>query len=255
MNRRANPRAAFVLGPCAALALSLVLGCTDEQEDKAKQAGEKAKQAGDKALKAGEELAEQAGEKAVEAGEKAKQAGGELVDRAGEKTHELVDSASEEAKQLWAGKLPDTGELSERAAAIIRGAGEVDSTSVEAMVARGFQIAPVALEVGKTLHSAVDGDTVIEPVIQKVDDEEAQAKLDDKIKDMPRVETIDGVSVGFKDMTQYDTGGRTTDSAYLVLWRRDDRLIGFVYRSHHRIDIDTLVRETPRLYRLIEGAL
>jgi hypothetical protein len=55
-------------------------------------------------------------------------------------------------------------------------------------------------------------------------------------------------------MTQYDTGGRTTESAYLVLWRRDDHLLGFVYRSRKRVDIDTLVRETPRLVGLISAS-
>lgn len=194
----------------------LVLGCTsaDEVEDKAREVGDKAKSAGE-----------------------------ELADRAGER-----------AKSWWADEVPTTGELSEKATALVH-EGAADSGGVEAILARGVQLAPVALDVAKTLHSAIDSETLIEPVVQSVDDEAKQSALDGKIKDMPRVETIDGLSVGFKDMRQYDTGGRTTESAYLVLWRRDDRLLGFVYRSRKRIDIDTLIGETPRLIGLIQGAL
>jgi hypothetical protein len=199
----------------ASLALTLTLGCTkDEVEDKAREIGDKAKHAG-------EDLAEQAGDK---------------------------------AKSWWADEVPDTGELSDKAAELLR-SGAAESGSAENMLARGVQLAPVAVEIAKTLRSTVDGDTVIEPIVQSVDDEAAQAQLDEKIKDMPRVETIDGVSVGFKDMKQYDTGGRTTESAYLVLWRRDDRLLGFMYRSRHRVDIETLIRQTPRIIGLIQGAL
>jgi hypothetical protein len=193
----------------------LVLGCTTQEvEDKAREVGDKAKHAGE----------------------------------------DLADKAGDKAKGWWADEVPDTGELSEKASALVQ-AGAADSGGVEAMLARGVQLAPLALDVAKTLHSAIDSETVIEPVIQSLDDEAGQAALDGKIKDMPRVEAIDGLSVGFKDMRQYDTGGRTTESAYLVLWRHDDRLLGFVYRSRKRIDLDALVRETPRLIGLIQGAL
>jgi hypothetical protein len=198
-----------------ALALMLVLGCTaQEVEDKAREVGDKAK----------------------------------------DKGVELADKAGHKAKSWWADEVPDSGELSENASALLRKGAE-DSGGVEGILTRGVQLAPVALDVAKTLHSAIDSDTVLEPVVQKVDDEAAQAELDDKIAGMPRVEAIDGLSVGFKDMKQYDTGGRTTESAYLVLWRRDDRLLGFVYRSRKRVDLETLVRETPRLVGLVQGAL
>ena len=209
----------------AALALVLTLGCSREQVEV----------------------------EAREAGDKAKQAGEDLAEQAGDKTRALANDASGKAKRWWADEVPDSGELSDKALALVREGA--DAGGVESFVTRGVQLAPVAVEVAKTLHSVVDGDTVIEPVVQKVDDDAAKAELDAKIADMPRVEAIEGVSVGFKDMKQYDVGGRTSESAYLVLWRREDHLLGFVYRSHHRVDVDTLVRQTPRLIGLVQGAL
>jgi hypothetical protein len=211
-------RSSLIWSARAWLASMLVLGCTAEAvEDKAREVGNEAK---DKAKQAGEDLA---------------------------------DKAKDKAESWWADDVPDSGELSESAAAMLRKGA--DSGGVEAAVTRGVQLAPVALDVAKTLHSAIDSETLVEPIVQKVDDEDAQSALDAKISDMPRVETMEGVSVGFKDMTQYDTGGRTTESAYLVLWRRDDRLLGFVYRSRKRVDIETLIRETPRLIGIVQGAL
>ncbi len=219
----------------AALAL-LLLGaaasCSKEElEDKAKQAGDKAKQAGADALEKGKELGEQAGEK----------------------SKELAGRAKDGVEDWWSGEAPSSGELSDRAKTLLDAA--LPENGVEAALARGTQLAPVALEIGKAVHGAIDSDTKIEPIIQKVDDPDAQAELDAKIAGMPRVETIEGVSVGFKDMTQYDSGGRTSESAYLVLWRKDDRLLGFVYHSRQRISLDKLVADAPRLIKLVQGAL
>lgn len=227
---------------CAALALALLgsaASCsTEELEDKAKQAGDKAKQAGAEALETSKELGEQAGEKGRELGEKGRA---------------LAGRAKEGVEDWWSGEAPSSGELSDRAKTLLDGA--LPENGVEAALARGTQMAPVALEIGKAVHDAIDSDTRVEPIIQKVDDPDAQAELDAKIAGMPRVETIEGVSVGFKDMTQYDSGGRTSESSYLVLWRKDDRLLGFVYHSRQRISIDKLVAEAPRLVKLVQGAL
>jgi hypothetical protein len=219
----------------AALALVLLgaaASCSKEElEDKAKQAGDKAKQAGADALEKGKELGEQAGEK----------------------SKALAGRAKDGVEDWWSGEAPSSGELSDRAKTLLDAA--LPENGVEAALARGTQLAPVALEIGKAVHGAIDSDTKIEPIIQKVDDQGAQAELDAKIAGMPRVETIEGVSVGFKDMTQYDSGGRTSESAYLVLWRKDDRLLGFVYHSRQRISLDKLVTDAPRLIKLVQGAL
>jgi hypothetical protein len=184
---------------------------------------------------------------AEDVGDKAKDKGKELAG-------DLKDQANDKAKQLWA-ERPKTGELSDAAKNIFSKGAEDSDTSVEALLAKGVQLAPVAVDVAKTLHSAIDSDVDIEPIVQKLDDEQGQAELDARIKDMPRVETIDGVDVGFKDVSQWDTGGHESQSAYLILWRRDDRLLGLVYRSRKRVNVDQLVAETPRLIGLVSGAL
>lgn len=178
-----------------------------------------------------------------------------LGSQAEAKGRELADAAGDKAKQWWDDEVPDTGELSSKGKQLLATGAERSGGGVEAALARGQQLAPVALEVGKALREAVQSDTVIEPIVQKVDDPAAQSELDGKIADMPRVETIEGVDVGFKEMTQYDTTGRTTESSYLVLWRRDDRLLGFIYRSKKRIELEALVKDAPRLIALVQGAL
>lgn len=148
------------------------------------------------------------------------------------------------------------GELSEQAQAMVaKGAAAASGEGVEGLLAKGEQLAPIAADIGKTLRGAVESDFDIEPIVQKLDDPQAQAELDERIKDMPRVETINGFDVGFKDMTRWDSGGRETESAYLILWRRGDRLLGLVYRSRQRIHMDKLVAEAPRLVALVSGAL
>ena len=198
---------------------------------------------------------DKAKDKAKEIAEKAKDKGQELAENAKDKGQELAGEAKDKTSELWEDKRPDTGELSERAKGIFTKGAEDSDTGVEAWLDKGIQVAPVAFEIAKTVHSAIDSDTSIEPIVQKLDDDDAQGELDARIKDMPRVETIDGVQVGFKDVKAYDSGGRETESAYLVLWRSDDRLVGFIYRSKSRINVDELVEEAPRIIGLVKGVL
>lgn len=196
---------------------------------------------------AADQAVDKAKDKAREVGEQAKDKGKELAG-------DLGDKAKDKAGELWA-ERPQTGELSDAAKNIFAKGAEASDGGVEAMLAKGVQLAPVAVDVAKTLHGAIDSNVDIEPIVQKLDDEQAQGELDARIKDMPRVETIDGLDVGFKDVTQWDSGGRETESAYLILWRRENRLLGLVYRSHKRVNVDQLVAEAPRLIGLVSGAL
>ena len=211
------------------LVLTLALACSGESADKAK---DKAKQLADEA----------------------KDQSRELADDAKDKSKQLVDEAKDKGKQLWA-ERPKTGELSDRAKGIVAKGAAESAGGVEALLGRGTQVAPVALEVGKSLYGAMDRDTSVEPIVQDLDDAGAQAELDERIADMPRVETIDGVDVGFKDVTSYDSGGRETESAYLILWRADKRLIGLIYRSRKRVNLDQLVADAPRLLGLVKGVM
>jgi hypothetical protein len=191
--------------------------------------------------------AEEVKDKAKEVGDAAKQKAGELADDAVDKGKQAVDKGKDALAQR-------RGELSDGAKGLLARGAAASGDGVESMLTRGVQLAPVALEVGKSLHGAIDSDTDIEPIVQDLEDADAQAELDKRIQDMPRVETIDGVSVGFKDMTQWDSGGRESESAYLILWRADKRLFGLVYRSKKRVNIDKLVAEAPRLIKLAQGA-
>lgn len=183
--------------------------------------------------------ADEAKDKAKEVGEAAKQKAGELA-----------DDAVDKGKQVWETR---SGQLSDGAKQMFAKGAETSGDGVESMLHRGVQLAPVALEIAKSVHAAVDSGVEIEPIVQDLDDEQAQAELDRRIEDMPRVETIDGVSVGFKDMTQWNSGRRESESAYLILWRADKRLLGLVYRSHGRINMDKLVADAPRLIALAQG--
>jgi hypothetical protein len=175
-------------------------------------------------------------------------------DAAEQAVDKAKDQAKDKAGELWA-ERPATGELSEAAKGIFNKGAEASDGSVEALLAKGVQLAPVAVDIAKTLHSAIDSEIDVEPIVQKLDDYTSQADLDARIADLPRVEAINGLDVGFKDVSQWDTRGRETQSAYLVLWRRDDQLLGLVYRSKKRINVDQLIAEAPRLIGLVTGAL
>ena len=118
----------------------------------------------------------------------------------------------------------------------------------------------MATEIGKALASAVDSDTMIEPIYQEVSGASPElalgrAEADAAISGMSRVEVIDGLQVGFKELSSLDLGHRVTESAYLVVWRQGDRLVGFVYRSRRDVAIGQLVSAAPRLIGLVRSVL
>ena len=140
--------------------------------------------------------------------------------------------------------------MSEQAVVALKGAGEGVSKAFESST----EMAPAAIEIGSALYGAYDKDIDFDPIWTKVDTPEGQAELDASIGDMPRVETIDGLKVGFKDLSEKSTAESVSESSYLVLWRQGDRVMGFVYRSKSRIDIEALIDQAPRLIALVRGA-
>lgn len=193
----------------------------------------------------------------VGCGDASKQAE-ELAARASAGANELgrgAKSAGEaqlgKAKQALFG-LSDSGALSDSARAWL--SSEKTADSAEGWVAKGVQIAPVAIEIAKVANRAVDEETAIEPVYQKVEPG-GEAKLDESIKAMPRVELIDGTTVGFKKLDSIENAKITKEQAVLVLWRRGDHLVGFLYRSKKTIDLEVVIKETPRLYALTNDAI
>lgn len=150
--------------------------------------------------------------------------------------------------------LPSTGQLSEGAVAWLTEQKPASTgTALESTVAKGVQIAPVALEAYRLMNEVVDEETAIEPIYQEVAPGK-EPELDAQIKAMPRVEVIDGVTVGFRKLDSVETTKLTKEEAVLVLWRRDQHLVGFLYRKRREIDVATVIKETPRLVGLLNEA-
>lgn len=209
-------------------------------------------------------------DQATEAAKKTADASKKAADAAIESTQEVIDDGKKTAKELGDeatarkqkiealyAKVTDTGELSDSATRWIEAQAkeqaEKQGGTIETVIVTGTQVAPVALEVSKVLNDAVQTDTAIEPIYQKIEGD--TETVDAAIENMPRVEVVDGVTVGFRQLDTLDTDKAVKERAYLVTWRREDHLVGFVYRSTRTIDLDKLVAETPRLMKLTRAAL
>jgi hypothetical protein len=244
-------RSSAAVAPLLALALALP-GC-DSASD-AMKSGEKA--AADASQQALDASKKKAGELSDEALDASKKKAGELSDSAVEASKQaasdLASATKSGAKALFSDIRSD-GELSESAKDWLRAQASGDASTIEAVLIKGVQLAPVALEATKVLVEATDSHTAIEPIFQKVDGD--TSKTDAAIQGMPRVEVIDGLTVGFKQMDSLDASKKVEHRGYLVMWRHEDHLVGFVYRSTKTIDLEKLVAETPRLVKLTQKAL
>ncbi len=252
----------------AALLLTVALPACDSTEDAEKTARDASQKALDASKdKAGELAAdaEKLGKDAADASKKAatdvtnkavdasKKAASDAVDASKKAVNDVTDATRQGAENLFE-DLTNDGELSQTAKAwIAEQAKKAGSADIESIIQTGAQLTPVALEASKLLADAVDSDRAIEPIFQKIDDD--PAKVDKAIGDMPRVEAIDGVTVGFKQMDSLDADQSVKERGYLVMWRHDEHLVGFVYRSKRTIDLKALVAETPRLIALTQQAL
>ncbi len=241
----------------AALVCALALvGCETEAEqakEKAAAISKKASDAADATKKLADD-ASQAGKDAADATKDAYDATKRTKDKvvasgkdAAEKSKALYDSAA----KAWA-DIPGTGELSETAKGWL--AAATDEQTIETVVREGKQIAPVAVEIGKSFAEAVDSETAIEPIYQKVEPGKT-AEVDAAIADMPRTEVVDGLTLGFKQLDETSNAKKVKERGYLVTWRDGDHLYGFVYRSKRTIDIEKLVADAPRLLKLARGAV
>ena len=169
-------------------------------------------------------------------------------------TRRAMDSVTEQANRATAlyERLTDTGELSKSASTWIESRAKEQGGTMEQIIVKGTQVAPVALDVGRVLNRAIETDTAIEPIYQRISD---GPSVDQAIGDMPRVEVIEGLTVGIRQLDTLDTEQAVKERAYLVTWRQDDHLVGFVYRSTRTIDIDRLVNELPPLVRATRTVL
>lgn len=172
------------------------------------------------------------------------------VTSAASKSKELVDDAKDKAGERI-DQLGDTAaKYDEELDAWL---ADPDKGSIEAyIVDKGGSAAELA-RIAKALHGTVDGETVVLPIYRPVGADEKD--IDEAIGDMPRTEVVDGVTVGFKRLSHTDTTKQVKEEGYLVLWRREGHLIGFVYRKKSTIDLDAVAKEAPRLVAAVNKAL
>jgi hypothetical protein len=234
----------------AALLCALALGgCETERDQAQEKVDALSKQAVD-AADATKKLADDATQAGKDAIDTTKRTTDKVVATgkdAADKGKALYDSAA----KAWA-DIPGTGELSDTAKGWL--ASVTDEATIETVVREGTQIAPVALEIGKSLHDAIDSDTAIEPIFQKIEEGD-EDKVDAAISDMPRTEVVDGLKIGFKQLDETTNAHMVKERGYLVTWRDGDRLYGFVYHSKRTIDVDKLVADAPRLLGLAKAAV
>ena len=261
--------------------LAILVACSESsREDLAEKtragAAAASKEAGvlaEKTRAGAGELADAAAREAGVLAEKTRVGAGELADAAtreagalAEKTRagvgELATSASEQTVAAarmtaeWATKLAQRGELTETAKLWLKKGAELSQGGIEAVLAKGQQAVPTALAIGGALATAVDSDTMIEPIYQPIGQAGiGSAAAEAAIRGMARVEPIDGLQVGFKELTSLDLGHRVSEQAYLVVWQQSEHLVGFVFRSRRDIAITEVVALAPKLIGLARGVL
>ena len=234
-------------------ALILLVGLTGCPEGDA-DPGEALERTGEALQKTGEVVSE-GYQKAKPALEKT----GEVIADGVEKAAPVLNDAGAYAR-TWLPEMPTSGELSAQAETWIK-AGAGDEARVEYWLGKGRQALPPAKEIAKTLNQAVERDYLIEPIFRPFampggSNSAAEiAKVDATIEAMPRVEVIEGLTVGFRKLSADDSEGREKQTAFLVLWRMDQHLVGFVFRSRRKIRVDQLVVEAPRLVSLVKAAV
>jgi hypothetical protein len=222
-------RSPFVVVSSLALVFAVAPAACDSATEAAKSGEKAAVDASKTALDASKKAAGELADDAVDA---SKKAAGDVVDATVDASKKAVDATKSGAKALFDDVRSD-GELSDSAKAWLKSQATSDESTIEAVLVKGVQLAPVALEATKVLIEATDSETAIEPIFQKVDGD--STKTDAAIAGMPRVQAIDGLTVGFKQMDTLDASKKV--------------------EQRGTIDIEKLVAETPRLMKLTQKAL
>lgn len=230
-------------------ALMTASACSKEQ---AQDAVDDAKARTQEALEKGSDRAE---EELSEAKDAATERAKEELDAAKDKA---TQTAKDKAQQWKEDLVPDKGEIGEFALGLLDKGTDPDT--IESVVAKGKQIAPVAMDIGATLAEGYDKQVRFVPIYQTIDEQSEEgaqtpSEVDELIGDMPRTETIDGLTVGFKQLKSTDAAERKDVSSYLVLWRKKDKLVGFIYHSERTLDLEHLIAQAPRLISLVEATL
>jgi hypothetical protein len=164
-----------------------------------------------------------------------------------------VRDLTDASRAEWDARLKQGGDVAARYVddRLKAWAAETEEGSIERRLAEGAGSAQMVAKIAAATAQAVDSETTILPVYRRID--APKEDIDQAIGDMPRTEVIDGVTVGFKQLSSLDTEKHVTEKGYLVLWRKDDHLVGFVYRSKKEIDLGTVVKQAPAIIQLVRG--
>ncbi len=201
---------------------------------------------------AAREVASDAAARARSEAQGVKSAAEKKAGELGDAAKSAAPGVAAEAKRKLFG-LGDGADLSAPLKAWLEASAK-DAGSAEGLVAKSARTAPVLLEAATVLNGAVDDETVIEPIYAPIEPA-ASGDVDKTIGGMPSIEVIDGVRVGFKKLDSMSTEQIVKEQAVLVLWRRDDHLVGFVIRKKRTIEVATIIGEAPRLMKLMESAV
>jgi hypothetical protein len=215
---------------------------TKEHADRAVEAAKVAKRRADRAAKVAKRRAGDAIEIAKQASVDTKQNAGEAV--------EVARERAEQARE-WVAKNQPKGELSDDTRALLSSAeGGIATT-----VLNGTQLSPVALQLAEGTYASQARHFHVEAIYQRVGEVADRKTIDAQIADMTRVETIEGLVLGFQDLNakkakkakKAKAKGRTRGggSDYLVTWVQGQHLAGFVYSSEARVDIEQIVAVMP----------
>lgn len=134
----------------------------------------------------------------------------------------------------------------EDAVEIIRPYVQKGKGQVEELIVAGKANAVQAARLAAAAAPALADGVGFRPIYIELGDQNEQKAIDGAIGNMPRVEVIDGLTVGFRAFTKRQL---------LVVWRQDDRMVGFVYTSLLDVAIEHVVEQAPRLIGLVGKAL
>lgn len=165
-------------------------------------------------------------------------------------------SAEVPGAELAARAQQTTAEVGKELSAVAQAwiAGFEPRSAMDTLMRAGRTVTPTAVALGEALSSAVDSDHVVEPIYRELTPEDIAA-VDAAIGDLPRVEVVDGVTVGYKQLDELSLERYHEERGYLVVWRTENRMIGLLYRSSKTIDVDALIALTPRLMKVTSSTL
>ena len=229
----------------------LATGCGKSDEDESGRLEKKAREDAE-AARARAEAEEAARARAGEL----RARGEDLKDRASSSVEDTLSGIEDRLSAIedrasalrdQAAALSDRGEeLGRSALELIRPYATGGMDHIENLIVDGKTNAVQAAKLAAVVAPAIADGVGFRPIYIDLTGEDAKESLDRAIGKMPRVEVVDGLTVGFRPFTKRQ---------FLVAWRQGDRLVGFVYTSLVDVAIGHVVEQAPRLISLASAIL